>query len=613
MLHWAITSRTARLLCGGLVASFCWLLPTPAPAAVSFTDVTAAAGVSYVQHVGNSDPNLCLIQPLDPVPPELLAVWPEAAEELEGLKCGPERFSGGAAVGDYDGDGWDDLFVTRLDAHDLLFRNKGDGTFEDKSLDAGLTAFVLPTNGAAWGDIDNDGDADLYVTTISDTRHYLFVNDGAGHFTEEAIPRGAAVSTPEQHIGFSVAFGDYDKDGGLDLVTTEWRIGGFVDLQAPSHARLLHNLWPASPGFFEDVTDAAGVSFAGLVPFGELSWAPAFTDLDLDGWQDLAVVGDARTSRLFWNDQDGTFTDGTVAAGVGTDENGMGSTFGDYDGDGDLDWFVSSIFCSVQPQACSGHRLYRNEGSRGFSDQTDTANVRVGGAIGSNFEVGWGSAFFDPDNDGDHDLVMTNGVSFVAVPGPFPLPLRFWRNDGPGVMPEVAAAAGLTDQGDGKGLLTFDYDQDGDLDLFVVNNAGAPVLYRNDGGNDNDWIRVRVRGRNSNRDGFGARVEVRVTPTSPPQVREIGASTHFLGQSERVAHFGLGPGPGGPVHEVKVFWPKGYRSNILRDVARNQTLLVVEPLGRVRCGLGAELCLPLVLLIATRARRRRAPAAAPSP
>ncbi len=549
------------------------LLAAPAVgAAATFSDVTASALPAYVQQVGNEDPASCRIAPVDPLPPEL-----DPAEVAE-WRCMPERFSGGAAVADVDGDGHVDLYVTRLDAHDLLFRNRGDGTFEDASAASGLASFALPSNGAVFADVDNDGDPDLYVTTLGDARHHLFINDGTGVFAEQGLARGAAVATGQQHAGFSVAVGDYDRDGWLDLFTSEWRMPGFLVPTAPSHARLLRNRGNPAPGFFEDRTAVAGVSLAGSLPLGgELSWAPAFADLDGDGWSDLAVVADGGTSRLFWNDADGTFTEGTVAAGVGTDENGMGSTFGDQDGDGDLDWFVSSIYCTVRPVACSGHRLYRNEGNRSFSDQTDAAGVRFGGPVGASFEVGWGSAFFDFDNDGDLDLVMTQGVQFVGpYGGTGPFPLRFWRNDGPGAMPEQAAAVGLTDDRHGKGLLVFDYDEDGDLDLFVVNNADAPVLYRNEGGNAKRWLRVRVRGTGSNAEGIGARVQVEASPGGPLQVREVGASTHFLGQSERVAHFGLGDLPGS-VWKVRVTWPRTGVVQEQSQVAPDQVLEFVEP------------------------------------
>jgi hypothetical protein len=250
---------------------------------------------------------------------------------------------------------------------------------------------------------------------------------------------------------------------------------------------------------------------------------------------------------------------------------------------------------------CSGNRLFRNLGNRTFADVTDVHGVREGG-------WGWGAAFWDYDNDGDQDIVMTNGQVFPFMDGTetgdalelfHDDPMRLWRNDGAGVWPEVAVASGITHTGSGKGLLTFDYDDDGDLDLFVVTNSGLPVLYRNDGGNAKNWLRVKVEGRGSNKDGFGTRIEVRRTANSPVLIDEVDAGSHFLGQSEKTAHFGLGSGlPGAVVNEVKVVFPSG-RTRIYNFVPHNTTLSVLEP--KPGCGLlGIE-----PLLVLAWARRRR--------
>jgi hypothetical protein len=261
----------------------------------------------------------------------------------------------------------------------------------------------------------------------------------------------------------------------------------------------------------------------------------------------------------------------------------MGSTFGDYDGDGDLDWFVTSIFDPVD--TCSsglcgwgstGNRLYRNEGGGLFSDQTDAAGVRDGG-------WGWGTVFFDADNDGDLDLVMTNGIRF---PGPTlddalfnEDVMRFWENDGAGNFTEVGALVGLTDTGSGKGLLTFDYDRDGDLDLFVVNNETGGILYRNDETSGNAWLRVTATGTRSNRDGLGAVIRVQRDAEGSAQTRHLGAASHFLGQNENVAHFGLGAMSGGTIHRVDVYWPASDTTQTCFDLTPNQLVNFVESSG----------------------------------
>jgi hypothetical protein len=277
----------------------------------------------------------------------------------------------------------------------------------------------------------------------------------------------------------------------------------------------------------------------------------------------------------------------------------MGSTFGDFDGDGDLDWFVTSIHdpaetCELHPcnWSYSGNRLYRNEGGRAFSDATDAAGVRAG-------YWGWGAAFFDWENDADLDLVMTNGVEFPKELWEDAFntdPMRLWRNDGTGNMVEVSAGEGITDTRSGKGLLVFDYDSDGDLDLFVVNNAAGPTLYRNEQAPGNAWLRLRVRGSISNRDGIGSQVRVWRSLPGPPQVREVGAASHFVGQSEPELHFGLGAGIA-TVARIEVFFPASGVTVVRRDVVVNQTITIEEPSAAVPGpGLGLSIGLAGLLL-----------------
>ncbi len=544
---------------------FAWLFAVlAAPASTedptAFVDVTAAAGIDYLQHSPWSFGD-CLVSP---------------------NFCQPDRQTGGAAVGDYDGDGWDDLFVTRLDDTDILFRNLGDGTFTDVTLNAGLLVDA-PTNGPIWADFDRDGHLDLFVTVVGGTRNLLYMNNGDGTFTEQAVARGAAVENGARHIGFSAAVGDYDGDGYLDLFTTEWGSSAFLPNGAIGHSVLLRNRGAVSPGYFYIANDEAEILVGRDGDGGErdiFGFAPAFVDLDRDGYLDLAIASDFGTSQLLWNDGDGTFTDGTFAAQVGTDKNGMGSTFGDYDADGDLDWFVTAIWLDPEdfPDGVDledlGNRLYRNDANRVFSDVTDDAGVRNG-------MWGWGTVFFDYDNDTDLDLVMTNGVRFPGQEDDFEMfaddPLRLWNNDGTGQMTEVSEAQGIVDLDDGKGLLTFDYDRDGDLDVLCINNGDGPTLYRNDTGNANDWLRIRFKDADTGFEGLNAFITLTLQDGAPAQVREHGVSSHFLGQSERVSHFGLGPHAETPVHELRIEWPRSGTVQIFSEVARNQELTIDIP------------------------------------
>ena len=471
------------------------------------------------------------------------------------------RMSGGAAAVDYDNDGWTDLYFTRLDRSDLLYRNLGDGTFRD------VTAAVfgeqhlatVRTNGCAWADIDNDGDQDLYLTSLKSHRYHLFINDGRGSFTEEAVPRGAAIEGSDLHFGFSASFGDYDNDGFLDLHVNEWRTAEENPGRKASNTRLLRNRGATAPGHFEDVTESAGV-LMDRPSADSLAFSSRFLDLDFDGWPELLAVSDGGTSRLFWNNHDGTFTDGTRAAGVGTDQYGMGMAVGDFDADGDFDWFVTSIHGSLDGD---GNRLYRYDGNRRFTDVTDPSGVRIGG-------WGWGSTFLDYNNDRHLDLMMVNGMTGFADDMSL-----LWRNLGGGILDQVNSLEGITDRKVATGTLSFDYDNDGDLDLLVINNGDKPILYRNNGSEEVSWLEIKAVGTRSNRDAVGAIIRLRANDSDPPLLRFVDGGTNFLAQNERRVHFGLGESTG-LIDEIEVTWPSG-RVQILNDVSPNQVLTITEP------------------------------------
>lgn len=527
--------------------------PVPPVVEPSFVDVAAQAGLDHLHGEWHTAPD-CLIDQIGP--------------GTNGF-CLPERMTAGAAAADHDGDGDVDLMVSRTLGRPLLYRNLGDGTFEEVGLAAGILDHAWGTSGLAFADFDNDDDQDLYVATLGDDRYYLYVNDGSGHFAEEAIARGASIKSHNVHVGMAVAVGDYDLDGWTDLYVGEWRTTAGLG-KVPSHSRLLRNRGAAAPGHFEDVTEAAGVVvdsvWVGRTSLaGVYSFSPSFGDLDGDGWPELGMAADFRCSRMFWNAGDGTFVDGTLASGLALDKNGMGSAYGDYDGDGDLDWYVTAI---TNPGGSPENRLYRNDGGRQFTEVAADLGVGHGG-------WGWGASFFDPDNDGDLELLATSGYYFSdhLAEG-----THLWVNQGDGTFgADAAPAAGLDAVVQGRGVLILDHDHDGDLDVYLAQNIAAPLLFENLTGNLHDWLRVRAVGTASNRDGLGARVTVRVTADGPSQLHEIGGSiAHYMGQPEKVAHFGLGFGPD-PVAEVRVVWPASGQEQVFHDVPRNTELVAVEP------------------------------------
>ena len=245
----------------------------------------------------------------------------------------------------------------------------------------------------------------------------------------------------------------------------------------------------------------------------------------------------------------------------------MGTSFGDYDSDGDLDWFITNITNDPEHPGPFGgwNRLYRNDGNRHFTDTTQAAGVR-------DSRFSWGTTFFDYDNDGDVDLSATNGYNGA---GWIDDQTFLWQNND-GVFTDVSTVTGITDTRQGRGLIHLDYDSDGDLDLLVINNADAPILYRNDGGNDNHFLRIKPQGTVSNRDGIGAWITVTPDLAAPDQklVWEIDGGSSFVSQSERIAHFGFGASTD-PVELVTIEWSSGIVQH-LYDVSIDQTLLVIE-------------------------------------
>ena len=488
--------------------------------------------------------------------------------------------SGGVAAGDFDNDGWADLYFTRLDRSNLLYRNLGNGLFENVTESAFGRDHLedSQSNCATWGDIDNDGDIDLFVTSLFSDRYHLFVNDGYGKFTEEAEIRGASWPGQDLRFGYSATFGDYDLDGYLDLYVTEWRTREQNPNAAPQNSRLLRNLGHQAPGRFVDETLSAGVAMDEVTPtspdFDSQTFTARFVDFDQDLYPELAIASDHGTSRLFWNNKDGTFTDGTRDSSVGTDQFGMGSAIGDIDGDGDFDWFVSSIFEENNSKR-DGNRLFRNEGNRLFTDVTSQSNVRDG-------SWGWGAATLDFDNDGDLDLVQATGQVFespsmsATSEGFETVAPRLWENDGSGSFTEIAEQSGLVHRRSGKGLATLDFDRDGDLDIVIANNGGSPSLYRNDADFNSGWLIISLVGTESNRQGAGSRLiaDPDESTKGDEMIRDINLGNHFLGQSPPMAHFGLGDHEG-PIDLLTVIWPSG-SINELRDVNPNQELIVHE-------------------------------------
>lgn len=517
---------------------------------LAFTDVTAAAGVT-TSHM-----------------PGYYSYW---------------DYTGGGTAGDFDGDGWTDLLVfsgSLSGRGDFLLRNSRDGTFTDRATAWGLTV-VHDGKGASCGDFDGDGRLDVYATSAGAQlfgepgQHKLWRNLG-GVFTDVAPQAGVNFTTLEIEDGFGSAFGDYDGDADLDLFVT-----GMADQNA-GHV-LFRN---EGDGTFTDVTDASGLFAA--TPVAVRGFAPRFADMDGDGWPELLLAADFGSSRYFRNEGDGTFTDITETSGTGQDENGMGQTVGDLDGDGLLDWTVTSIYDPAQ--GWSGNKLYWNQGSHFFVEGAQAAGVDDGG-------FGWGAAVADFDQDGFPDLVETNGDGTF---GPFAEePSYLWRNNGDRTFTEIAASVGLLHTGLGKTLVDLDFDRDGDRDVAIWETQGSLTLFRNDlpagPAARSLTIDLDTAGDPSlSPNGFGTRV--RVTAGSRTWLRAVDGGDNYLGMSEMSAHFGLGAAS--LANELRVTWADG-RERIVRNLALNQRLRCLATSSWIDLGGAKAGASPAPLLLAS--------------
>lgn len=526
--------------------------PRPAPPAApgSFVDVSAQMGL-----VVEPQPWVC---------------------NASAFECDARSMDGAAAAADFDADGLPDVYLARGLFKDQLLLNCGGRGFADVTDMLGISKADAPSSGAVWGDIDSDGDLDLFVTALGSEarRHYLYVQR-AGRFEEDGIDRGVAMLDTGPLYGTGAAFGDFDGDGYLDLYVAEWRDDNLLPQSGSleNHARLLHNRGAAQPGSFEDVTAQAGLALGGttsngiLTVDGVFAFTPIFSDLDDDGLLDLALAADYGSSKLFWNLGDGTFLDGTRAASVGSDQAGMGADVADFDGDGKLDWFVTSIYDARY--GWTGNRLFRNLGGRRFEDASKTLGVRDSG-------WGWGAAAGDFDHDGVLDIFTVSGFRARGVAfGPHDTgSVRLFRRAS--VEPDVPFADVASNtlpslKGEGRGVARLDFDVDGDLDLLVALHRGASLLLRNDQpAEQGRYVRLVLVG-SKEAAAVGARVTI-VTPDAR-MVREVHTGAGFLGQHEATVHAGI-PGDVERV-DVTVRWPNAQVSRF--EVETGRTWWVYQP------------------------------------
>lgn len=549
-----------RVEWAGLGVALVWLTATSMAAGAEVRLATCAA-----------DPRLC------PAATGLIHPHAPASDTHD-------TFSGGISVGDFNRDGWQDLFlVIGGEGPDRLYLNRGDGTFREAARRAGVAA-VHRGHGSVVGDVDKDGWLDIFVTSFGPIAsqwsiagyHLLWLNQGGhpgglladGTPTFRNVARLALVGTtsPEQPSGMGAAFGDYDRDGDLDLVVVAW-------LQWAAGSVLLSNEgideWTGLPRFLNATRRVR------LFETEMHGFTPHVVDIDGDRWPEVLVAADFGTSRLYRNNGDGTFADVTREAHVGLDTNGMGSVLADMDNDGLLDWYVTSIWTTspFENPPNNGNFLYRNLGGGRFDPGPPTRGPLARGGWG------WGVVAVDLDHDGLVDLVTTNGSQDTNADDRqewLDDATRVFRNRGGEGFRDVAPEAGLDHRAQGRGLVRLDYDNDGDQDLLIVNNRGVPTLVANTGGTVlGNWLWVELRPALDlpvPPDGVGAVVRVRAGDTM--QIRHIETGGGYLGSSELSAHFGLGAAA--VVDELRVEWPDGCDTSIY-GVAVNHRLRLARP------------------------------------
>jgi hypothetical protein len=499
-----------------------------------------------------------------------------------------ETIGCGCAFIDYDNDGWLDIFLlngSRVDGApegttNRLYRNNRDGTFTDVTERAGLVRSGW-ASGVAVGDYDNDGFEDLFVTYWG--QNVLYKNKGDGTFTD--VTGAAGLLDNGQRWGAGCTFVDYNRDGNLDLFVSNYLEFSFD--QALKPGQNANCTWKGVPvncgprglppgthslyrnkgnGTFSDVSEASGIKAAK----GGYGMSVVAADFDNDGWPDIYVACDSTPSLFFVNNGDGTFREEAVLRGValsedGLEQAGMGVGVGDYNLDGHLDIFKTHF-------ADDTNVLYRNDGRGNFMDATRAAAIGVETRF-----VGWGAGIVDLDNDGLPDIFMVTGNVYPEIERQLPAyPLRtprlVFRNLGDGRFEELIDEAGpaIAAVHASRGCAFGDFDNDGDLDILIVNLNEPPSLLRNDLKSPSHWLKVKLIGTTSNRSAIGARVIAKYGGRQ--QVQEVLSQSGFYSSNDRRLHFGLGAATRA---DLEIRWPTDARQ-VLRNVSADQILTVTE-------------------------------------